>query len=242
MPRLERAAVLAHRGASAYAPENTLEAFDLGVAMGADALEFDLRPTADRELVALHDPTLERTLGDPRELARVLVAGLEGLDPARRPPTIDAILGRYGDSTRYAIELKDPDPAVERGLLSAMERHGVSDRVLVMSFEPACLERIKDLAAEIAVCQLYRKAVAPDVVLADLDRFAAVGRTIGRAAELIDLRLMEAARERDLAVYAYVVNEEAEMERLLRLGIAALITDAPDRARTFVDRFVAAAS
>jgi glycerophosphoryl diester phosphodiesterase len=53
---------------------------------------------------------------------------------------------------------------------------------------------------------------------------------------------MEAARDRDLAVYAYVVNEEDEMERLLRLGVAALITDAPDRARAFVDRFVAAPS
>ena len=79
-------------------------------------------------------------------------------------------------------------------------------------------------------------------MLADLDRFAAVGRTIGRAVELIDERLMEAARDRDLAVYAYVVNGEDEMERLLRLGVAALITDAPDRARAFVDRFVAAPS
>lgn len=242
MPRPERVAVLAHRGASAYAPENTLEAFDLGVAMRADALEFDLRPTADRELVALHDPTLERTLGDPRELARVLVAGLEELDPARRPPTIDAILGRYGDSTRYAIELKDPDPAVERGLLAALERHGVSDRVLVMSFEPDCLERVRALAADLPLVQLYRRIVPPEDVLADLDRFAAVGGTIGRALELIDERLMEEASARGLAVYAYVVNDEEEMERLVRLGVAGLISDAPDRARAFVDRRVAAAS
>jgi glycerophosphoryl diester phosphodiesterase len=238
---VSRPAVLAHRGASAYEPENSLPAFDLALRMGADVLEFDLRPTSDGELVALHDPTLELAVGETRELAQMLAAALEEVDPARRPPTLEAILARYGKSARYAIDMKDPDPAAERRLVETIEAHDVTALVEVLAFEADALERISRSAPALALVQLYRRAVPPEEVVADLDRAASRGGRIGRAAELVDAALMDGARARGLGVYAYVVNDEAEMERLAGLGVEGLVTDVPDRARAFLDRRVPAA-
>lgn len=206
--------VLAHRGASAYATENTLAALDLAVEMGADAIEFDLRPGPGGELVALHDE-----------------AGGRSAEP---PPTLDAILARYGSSTHYAIDMKDPTPAGDRALVAAVERHGAAERVELMSFWRDSLERVREMAPGLALVPLYRRAVEAGDVLADLDRAATIGRAIGRATELVDAELMDAARARGLAVYAYVVNDEAEMERLVGLGVEGLISDVPDRALAFV--------
>jgi glycerophosphoryl diester phosphodiesterase len=138
--------------------------------------------------------------------------------------------------------MKDPDPAAERHLLEAIAEHGVEKRVEVMSFERESLERIARDAPALPLVQLYRRAVAPEAVVADLDRAASIGSRIGRAAELVDADLMDEARERRLGVYAYVVNDVTEMERLAALGVEGFISDVPDRAREFVDRRVAAAS
>src|SRR5215210_464846 len=78
------AEVVAHRGASAYAPENTFAAFDLALAQGADVLELDVRPAADGHLVLVHDPTLERIAGDPRAVAGLSRGALETLDELER--------------------------------------------------------------------------------------------------------------------------------------------------------------
>jgi glycerophosphoryl diester phosphodiesterase len=235
VPAQDPVEVIAHRGGAVDAPENTLEAMDQGLAMGADRLEFDLRSTSDGHLVAMHDGTLVRTTGDAREVAEVALADLDEIEPAQRPPTLEAILGRYGTSTRYSIDMKDPEPPAEERLLDALNRHGVAGLVHVCSFEPACLTRVRELDAALPLVRLYRRATPPIDVLDDLDRFAEIGMGIGRAAELVDAQLVDAARSRDLAVYVYVVNEEAEMERLVDLGVTGLITDVPDRARAFVD-------
>jgi glycerophosphoryl diester phosphodiesterase len=92
--------VVAHRGASAYAPENTFAAFDLALAQGADVLELDVRPAADGHLVLVHDPTLERIAGDPRAVAALSRAALETLDELVRPASFDAFLDRYAGASR----------------------------------------------------------------------------------------------------------------------------------------------
>lgn len=231
-------AVIAHRGASAHAPEHTFAAYDLALEMGADLLEVDVRPCGDGTLVAVHDPTLERTTGDPRELAQIDVGVLEEIDPAVRPPAIDAVFARYGRRTHYWIDFKDPAPADEHALLALVDRHGLRGHVRVQSFERACIDRMSTLDPLLPLAQLYRRDAPQDAVHADLDRVGARGVAIGRAWDLVDAQLVEAARERGLAVHAYTVNDEGAMERMTALGVAALITDVPERARLFVDGLV----
>src|SRR4051794_24480489 len=105
-----RTEIVAHRGASAAAPEHSLLAYDLALAQGADAIELDLRETADGELVVLHDATLQRPTADPRAIASLSSAALESLPAAPRPPLFRAVLERYGRRTRYLVELKQPTP------------------------------------------------------------------------------------------------------------------------------------
>jgi glycerophosphoryl diester phosphodiesterase len=233
--------VIAHRGASAHALEHTLEAYDLAIEMGADMLEIDARTTSDGELVAVHDPTLARTTGDPRQLSAMPSAELADIEPSLRPPTLDGIFRRYGHRTSYWVDMKDPDEDGERRLLEVLDDHDMHGHVRVQSFEPPCLIRLAERAPSLRLGQLYRRAVEPEAVLADLDRFAEIGVAIGRASELIDETLVEAAHARGLAVHAYVVNDEDEMERMIALGASALITDVPDRCRRVVDGLLTAA-
>ncbi len=141
--------VIAHRGASAYAPEHTLAAYDLAVSMGADYIEQDLQMTADGELVVLHDATLDRTTrGDPAlctgpvvertfEQVRTCDAGTwfneRHPDHARaefaeqRVPTLGDVLERYVGRAHFYIETKNPAeaPGMEEKLVSLLERHAL---------------------------------------------------------------------------------------------------------------------
>src|SRR5215212_8927313 len=120
--------VIAHRGASGYAAELTLEAFDLAVEQGADVLEVDVRVTADLELVTLHDPTLLRTVSDPRRVDELTGSEIGDLGHPARPVPLDDVLGRYGSPMRYLVDLKDPTPAWEPRVVETIERHGLRER------------------------------------------------------------------------------------------------------------------
>ncbi len=222
--------VIAHRGASAEAAEHTFGAYDLALAQGADTLELDVRPTADGELVVLHDRTLARTAGDPRRLAELTARDLAELDPAVRPLLLDDVLARYGRRTRWLVELKDPQPAWEGRVVAALSRHGVGDLAVVQSFDGPALRRLRGAAPWLVVSPLARRRRTPGPAF--LDRSAGYADGIGVWHEAVDLALVAGAHARGLAVRAFTVNEPAEMDRLLALGVDGLITDLPATART----------
>ena len=143
-----------HRGASGYAPENTLAAFDLGLKMGADGIELDLQLTKDGVLVVLHDETLDRTArpttgSGPADCAGLVhettLAQIETCDvgiwfnqafaryakpeyAGLKIPTLEEVFDRYGESTNYFIEIKSPAsaPGMEEELLRLMDEHGLT--------------------------------------------------------------------------------------------------------------------
>jgi glycerophosphoryl diester phosphodiesterase len=213
--------IIAHRGASAYAPEHTFAAYDLALRMGADVLEIDIRVTADATLVAVHDATLARTTGDPRRVDEVR---LGDLPPELRPLTLDAVLERYGDATRYVVDLKDPRAPVERMVAAAVTRHRLRDRVEVQTFDRRSLRRAR--AASLA--QLYPPPVGHADVLRDIRRVASFADAIGPLSQVVDGEVVRTAHAHRLRVQPYTVNDPGEMKRLLELGVDALITDRPD--------------
>ena len=234
--------VIAHRGASLHAPEHTLAAYDLALDQGADVLEIDLRITADAQLVTIHDPTLERTVGDPREVAALRLEEILELDPATRPVPLDTVLGRYGERAPLLIELKDPEPVSEGRLVEAIERHGLADRVVVQSFDHAGLRRIRRLERGISLAALFRRAGDRETVLGAVDeaaRWAGAITCYHPALEGGDV--LEAAHRRGLAVWTYTINDDGEAERVGALGVQGIVTDAPDRVRDAADRRAALA-
>jgi glycerophosphoryl diester phosphodiesterase len=221
-----RAEIVAHRGASASAPEHSFAAYDLALAQGADAIELDLRETADGELVVLHDPTLRRTTADPRAIASLPAVALESLPAATRPPLLRTVLERYGRRTRYLVELKDPTPALERRALAALRVAGLRDRAVIQSFDHASLRRLRALDPSLAVAPLLRAVpAAGEEFLDDLAANGAVA--LGVHHQAVDAGLLAAAHRRGLGVRAWTVNEAVAAERLLGLGVDGLITDLP---------------
>ena len=208
--------VIAHRGASAYAPEHGFAAYDLALEQGADALELDVRATADGTLVVLHDPTLRRTHGDPRRIDRVR---LRDLDPLRRPLTLDAVLARYGDRTRWLLELKVP---VGADLARTVRRHGLGHLVVVQAFDAAALAPVTGLP----VAPLCEDATTAWTYVARPGGAAGLG--VRHTA--LDPMLVRAAHGRGLTVRAWTANTVAAIDRLAAMGTDGVITDAPDLA------------
>lgn len=223
--------VIAHRGASAYAPENTFAAFDLALAQGADALELDVRSTSDGRLVVLHDSRLLRTAGDLRAIATVRAHDLMSMAPATRPPTLDAVLDRYGATTRWLVELKDSTPGAAHALAAALTARGLERAAVVQSFDAALLCRLRRSIPSLCVAPLYRRAPSAR----RLRVIAAFAGAVGVRHGAVDRTLMLRARTCGLAVRAWTANAETDIERLAGLGVAGVITDVPDVARAVLD-------
>jgi glycerophosphoryl diester phosphodiesterase len=270
-----RPQVIAHRGASGHAPEHTLAACDLAVAMGADFLEPDLQMTADGVLVAFHDATLDRTARGPvdgaatnvctgpireRTLAEIRSCDVGSWFNERYPdranpdfvglriPTLDELFERYGAAVRWYPETKNPDerlpgqPSMEEALLELLHAHDLRDaavergQVLIQSFSPASLRRIRELDPELPLVQLLRaESVSPETLDAVLDEVATCAVGVGPNRALVDAPFMDAARARGLVVHPWTVNDPAEMDRLLALGVDGIFSDFPDVLRERIE-------
>lgn len=224
-----RVEVIAHRGASAYAPEHTYAAYDLALAMGADRLELDVHPAADGQLVVNHDATLTRTTGDPRAIADLTAAEVVALEHERRPLTLEEVFARYGAETRFLVEIKDRARGCAPRLLSLIAEHGLSERVVIQSFDRYALRPLRRAGTPIPLAPLYRRRVTGPDVRRGLHHNAAFATAVVACTAAVDARLVAAAHARGVAVHTYTVNDEAEAERLLALGVDGLITDVPDR-------------
>ena len=251
-----RVQVIAHRGASGYAPEHTFAAWDLALEQGADYIEQDLQLTRDGVLIVMHDDSLQRTArgsascaGAVRdrtaaELAdcevgrwfnaarpEVASSAFEGL----RIPTLREVLARYAGRTRFYIETKSPEsaPGMEAALVAELERadllpKSISDRtVLVQSFSAASLRRLHALRPTIPLVLLLSSVRGDlDSLLADAARYA-IG--VGPTARLVDSAFVASANRHGLVVHPWTVNDSVAMQRLVALGVAGMFTDYPDR-------------
>lgn len=251
------AVVIAHRGASGYAPEHTFAAYDLALEQGADYIEQDLQMTADGVLVVLHDDTLDRTARGPADSctgpvsAKTLTqlqqcdvgswfneAHPDLADPAfvdLRIPTMEEVLDRYGPDVRYYIEIKDPaaQPGVEEALLDLLDQAGLGDDaddarpVLIQSFSSESLQHVHSLRPELPLVQLLLTS-ASALDEAILDDIPEYAVAIGPASVNVDQALVDAAHARCLDVHPYTIDDPAEMTSLLAAGVDGMFTNMPD--------------
>ena len=225
--------VFAHRGASAYAPENTFAAFDLAIDMGARAMETDVQVTADGHLVLLHDERVNRTTNGHGPVAALTLAEVKALDAGswldprfagQRVPTADELLARYGGRVRLRLEVKAPG-VVDR-LLPLVEDAGLLDQVDLTSFE---LEYVVQLAARAPSAKVGYLVHAIDQEAIG-ETVAAGARMIsGRAASLSPETIAE-ARRAGLEVSAWGVGDDELLAKVLALGVDSFTTNWPDRA------------
>ncbi len=190
-PKAKRALVIAHRGASDFAPEHTFASYDLAIKQGADYIEQDLQLTADGALVVLHDDTLDRTARGPatsctgrvaeKTLAQIRECDVgswfneahpEKANPAYvglRIPTMEQLIDRYGTHARYYIELKalDPGSGMAEALLELLAKKGLLEQnreappVLVQSFGADVLRLVHAQRPELPLVQLIPDTGSP---------------------------------------------------------------------------------
>jgi len=230
---------IAHRGASAAAPPNTLAAFEKAVELGADGIEFDVQLSADRVPVVIHDFTVDTTTDGSGRVAEKTLAQLKQLDagshfdPAfagERIPTLEEVLEATGNRLLLNVELKCFSPCdggLEQAVIAQIKRHATDDRVLLSSFNPFSLRRAKKIAPHIPVGLLY----APDLSLPL--RRAWLAPLVPHEARhpehtMVDARYVAWARRRGYRVNTWTVNDPDEMRRLIGLGVDGIITNVPD--------------
>ncbi|MGH7388372.1 MAG: glycerophosphodiester phosphodiesterase [Candidatus Rokuibacteriota bacterium] len=249
-----RPLVAAHRGGALLWPENSLLAYRSALGLGVDYVETDVHLTADGEVVVMHDPTLERTstgIGALRErtladLGPVRLRARDGSVTDERVPTLAQLLDLLAPSRAGLLleikvdERKQRHPGIEEKVLALVRSRKMDGRTLVMAFERDTVARVRELDPAIPTVlligrgQVQRERVWP----AESVKWAAgLGATaIGYNHRLIDADVVAAARKAGLTLAAWTVNEEADIRRVLGLGVDVVISDRPDVARRLVDR------
>jgi glycerophosphoryl diester phosphodiesterase len=246
--------VAAHRGGAALWPENSLLAFRQALALGVDALEFDLHLTADGELVVVHDPTLERTstgAGRVRDLKLADLAGVrlktrEGAVTDEPIPTFPQVLDLASKGSAELLPEIKVDAnrqrydGIEEKALALLRARGLLSRATVQAFQPETIRRLRQLEPSVRTMLL----VARGDVERDRARPAeavrrahALGATdLGMNHRLIDADVMTAARAAGIRVSAWTVNEEPDLRRMIDLGVDVVMSDRPDLAKRLTGR------
>ncbi len=235
--RMRRKAVIAvgHRGASAYAPENTVAAFDEAIRLGAKAVEFDLRATAEGMLVVLHDETVDRTTNGKGRVSEIEWSDLIRLDAgswihgrfaAARIPSLEEALLAIGPSARPVIELKVPVSA--ELLLTALRKYDLEEEALILSFDAEWLVPFRKMSGKICLG-----------LLAETWSDELPGRAKGLDCELLALHTdilsppqIAAADAQGLEVWAFTANDVGMVAACAALGVTGIITDRPDLIHT----------
>jgi glycerophosphoryl diester phosphodiesterase len=246
--------VAAHRGGAALWPENSLLAFRQALALGVDAIEFDLHMTADGEIVVLHDPTLDRTStgrGPVRDLkladlAAVRLKARDGAVTDERIPTL-----------AEALELAAPVPVelmpeikvdanrqrydgIEEKALALVRARGLLARTTLQAFQADTIRRLRALEPTartmllVARGDVERDRARPAEAVR---RARDLGATdLGMNHRLIDADVMSAARAGGIRLSAWTVNEERDIRRMVDLGVDVVMSDRPDLAKRLTGR------
>ena len=242
---------LAHRGASALAPENTIEAFRLAVEAGAGGLELDVHMTRDGHTVVIHDATVDRTTNGSGTVSEMTLEELRGLDaghnfspdggPTRpyrgrgvRVPTLGEVLEEF-PGVAVNIEIKAGTPGIEETVLGVLREANALGRVLVVSTPHDIVKRFRKVSGghvstgasrwEIGVFYISSRFRLERLVRPAYDALQVPLRH--RGIQVVTPRFVRAAHARGVRVDAWTINQADEMRRLLDLGVDVIMTDRP---------------
>lgn len=230
--------VIAHRGASGHAPENTLAAFRLALEMGARAIEFDVHQTLDRELLVAHDDDFRRCGGDRRRVKDMRWEGeAEKVDvgswfdarfAAERPPRLGDVCALAPAPVELHLEIKRGSsvyPGIEERVVGLLRRRGALRRTLVSSFDHAALRRVRSVDANARLGYLLGLS-ALRTAFREMEKISAESLNI--SVRQTSARVVRAAHDRGFKVLVYTVNTPLERDRLAALGVDGIFCNYPE--------------
>lgn len=232
--------IIAHRGASQLAPENTLAAVRLGYALGADAVEVDVQLSADGQLMVIHDADTRRTAGGTKRVVReTLAASLRQLEVGswkdekyrgEKIPLLEEVLAEVPEGKKLFIELK-AGPEILPGLQQKIEASGVGQRLVLISFGQQLIAQAKALLPQLPAYWLLDNwnRHSPDNAIQTARAAGLEGLDVHHA--LVDETFMRKMQENGLEVYVYTVNNAKRAKKLAGLGVKGITTDRPQGLR-----------
>jgi glycerophosphoryl diester phosphodiesterase len=216
---------VAHRGASAELPENTLAAFERAIELGADVIEADVRQSSDGALLVLHDAELDRTTNGTGLLRDVTAAEARLLDAGEgeRVPRVEEVLQLARGRVRVNLDLKEVEATVPA--VAAVQQADMVDSVTYISFLPEVWEVLEELRPGSPVIHLVDSAAGlAGLAMGDPGSFTARAG-FGIPFKLANPDLVDNLRRHGYGVFAWTVDDDAEMRRLIEAGVNGVVTN-----------------
>jgi len=222
--------IIAHRGASGLAPENTLASVQEALKIGARMIEIDIHTTKDGEIVVMHDADVSRTTNGVGLISQMTLEEIRSLDAGswfgakfsgEKVPTLDEVLRTVKGKADLCVEVKDANP---RDVLRKLMRHNFIDHVILFDFD-------HDRAYEAKKIQPNLRTLLLGTTHASLSKIdPSLCDFVGSAYSKVDESLVKRVHDLGLQIFVYTVNEENQMKEAVELGVDALITNFPNRA------------
>lgn len=227
--------VFAHRGASKYAPENTLSSFKLAQDMNADGVELDVHLSRDSQLIVMHDSNVSRTTNGHGQISKMNLGKIRKLDAGikfdqhfrgEKVPILDEVVSTLDSKTLFNIEIKKYLRAngIVKRVVELIRRNKLQDRAIITSFSPLTLRKAKKIDEKICV----GLTLLPFFRFAWLANFVPGLDAVSAHQSSISVRFVKKMHSRDIKVFAWTLNEKWAVKKMISYGVDAIITDAPD--------------
>jgi glycerophosphoryl diester phosphodiesterase len=212
-----------HRGARAYEPENTLRSFKYAIDLGVDAVELDVRRTKDNELVVIHNADVDKTTGGSGSVNELTLEEIKKLvtDKGEQIPTLAEVLDFVGKQVKVLVELKET--GVEEQVLALVRKKGLTDNVVIISFNEDALRKVRELDDKVATGLIYVRHKNP--IQAALDLKAEYLLPLYRFTHSSNVKK---AHEAGLKVIVWTINNKEEVDKYKKKGVDGIASDIPD--------------
>ncbi len=237
--------IIAHRGFSGKAPENTMAAFRKALGLGVDGIELDIHLSNDGQLAVIHDEDVSRTTDGKGLVENMSSEELRNLDAGNwfsgkfrgeRIPFLEEVMQLVSGSVTLWIEIKKGSrlySGIEQKAIALIEKYRAEQWCVLHSFEPEVLENISSLRPGLPVfytLELASPRIFENFIRSPLPRLSnAKGFNVNHDA--IDADCIKAAGERNMKVLAWTVNEEKDLREMLEMGVDGIISNYPDKAK-----------
>ena len=214
---------IGHRGARAYAPENTLMSFKKALEIGVDAVELDVRKTKDGQLVVIHDADVKRTTDGEGLVSELTLKEIKGLNAGsgEKIPTLEETLDFLDKKVKVFVELKETN--IEKQVLSIVHEKVLEKNVVIVSFLEDAIKKVRELNSDIETGLIYARHKNPLKTALELksNYLLALYRFTHTAN-------VEKAHEYGLKVIVWTINSPQEVEEYAKKGVDGIASDKPD--------------
>ena len=211
---------IGHRGARTYDTENTLESFEKAIELGANAIEFDVRKSADSELVISHDDNLKKVFGKDVNISQSTAEELKKLTENRLATLREALLFLDGKVEKILVELKEP--GYELQALEEIRKQKLQDRVIIVSFHAESLSMVRELDKETETGLVYAKIKRPIETALNLN-----AQYLVPLYRFVHRRDVMKAHKNNLKVIVWTINSRKDIEVYIAKDVDGIATDKP---------------